>query len=108
MRGVRGFLVAFTRDKKKAASAGRSENGVRCRAVRRQRAMWAADRSHQLVGHLQHAAPALRSPRRDRGRLVDPYAGSLSLPFSWWVDQGPDHRRVAAPRCGFMMSILNT
>jgi PAN domain/Peptidase family M23 len=33
------------------------------------------------------------------GKLVDPYAGPLSQPFSWWVDQGPDDRRLPAPLC---------
>ena len=33
------------------------------------------------------------------GQLVDPYAGPLSQPFSWWVDQGPDERRLPAPLC---------
>jgi murein DD-endopeptidase MepM/ murein hydrolase activator NlpD len=31
--------------------------------------------------------------------VVDPFAGPLSQPQSWWVDQGPDHRRIPAARC---------
>jgi Peptidase family M23 len=34
------------------------------------------------------------------GQLVDPYAGPLSQPFSWWVDQGPNERRLPAPASG--------
>ena len=33
------------------------------------------------------------------GQVVDPYAGPLSQPFSWWVDQGPNERRLPAPLC---------
>ncbi|HEX3129292.1 MAG TPA: M23 family metallopeptidase [Thermoanaerobaculia bacterium] len=33
------------------------------------------------------------------GQLVDPYAGPLSQSFSWWVDQGPNERRLPAPVC---------
>jgi Peptidase family M23 len=36
---------------------------------------------------------------KQNGELVDPFAGPLSQPESWWVDQGPDHRRLPAPRC---------
>ena len=37
--------------------------------------------------------------RDGSGQVVDPYAGPLSQPFSWWVDQGPNERRLPAPLC---------
>jgi PAN domain-containing protein/peptidase M23-like protein len=42
--------------------------------------------------------------RDGAGRLVDPYAGPLSQPVSWWIDQGPDQRRLPAPVCAGIAS----